>query len=42
VLSALSHQSRPPERILVVDNASAPETRAMLASEFPAVHVRRL
>lgn len=36
-LQALQHQTRPPNGILVVLNASPPEVRAMLEDEFPQV-----
>jgi GT2 family glycosyltransferase len=38
-LDALRAQTRPPERILVVDNASRDGTRAMLEREYPEVSV---
>lgn len=38
-LAALAGQSRPPDRILVVDNASADGTQVMLAEEFGHVGV---
>src|SRR5437868_4973779 len=41
-LSALEHQTRTPDSILVVDNASEDGTGHMLAAEFPRVAVRRL
>ena len=41
-LAALAAQAAPPERILVVDNASSDGTGAMLAEEFPRVEVLRL
>lgn len=41
-LGALAQQTRPPEAVLVVDNASADGTAAMLAEEFPEVDVHRL
>lgn len=41
-LAALSAQTRPLDRVLVVDNASADGTPAMLAEEFPAVDTIRL
>jgi GT2 family glycosyltransferase len=42
VLSAVLNQSRVPDGIVVVDNASAPETAAMLAADFPSVQVLSL
>jgi GT2 family glycosyltransferase len=41
-LAALAEQQRPPERILVVDNASTDGTAAMLEHEHPTVEVLRL
>jgi GT2 family glycosyltransferase len=41
-LSALQGQTRPPDDILVVDNASSDGTSEMLAADFPEVRVRRL
>lgn len=41
-LSALTTQTRPPERMLVVDNVSSDGTRAMVAREFPGVEVLTL
>jgi len=38
-LHALKSQTRPPERILVVDNASGDDTLEILAREFPSVEV---
>lgn len=38
-LSGLQNQSRPLQRILVVNNLSTDGTAEMLATEFPAVHV---
>ena len=38
-LSALAAQQRPPDRTLVVDNASTDRTQELLAAEFPAVEV---
>jgi GT2 family glycosyltransferase len=40
-LGAIQHQSRPPDEIVVVDNASDDDTAGMLATEFPSVHVVR-
>ncbi len=41
-LRAVLHQSRPPTRIFVVDNASQDGTHQILAKEFPQVKVVRL
>jgi GT2 family glycosyltransferase len=41
-LGALARQTRAPDAVLVVDNASTDGTAAMLAEEFPEVTVRRL
>jgi rhamnopyranosyl-N-acetylglucosaminyl-diphospho-decaprenol beta-1,3/1,4-galactofuranosyltransferase len=41
-LSALKDQTRPPDQILVVDNASGDGTPDMLVGEFPEVLVLRL
>src|SRR5437867_8578812 len=41
-LAGLEAQTRPPDTILVVDNASTDGTAAMLHGEFPDVAVRRL
>jgi rhamnopyranosyl-N-acetylglucosaminyl-diphospho-decaprenol beta-1,3/1,4-galactofuranosyltransferase len=41
-LSALQAQTRPPDEILVVDNASEDGTRQMLDADFRGVSVRRL
>jgi GT2 family glycosyltransferase len=38
-LEAISAQTRPVDEIVVVDNASADDTRGMLAARFPSVHV---
>jgi GT2 family glycosyltransferase len=38
-LAAVAGQTRPPDEVLVVDNASADGTAAMLAREFPEVRV---
>jgi GT2 family glycosyltransferase len=40
-LDALARQHRPPERTLVVDNASADGSAAMVAARFPAVELIR-
>ena len=40
VLDALDAQTRPPDTIVVVDNASADETRAVLAARPDVQHVR--
>lgn len=42
VLQGLKHQKRPPEAILVVDNASTDGTSELLSRVFPEVHVLRL
>ncbi len=36
-LNSLLAQTRPPERILVIDNASTDGTRALLDAEFPQI-----
>ncbi len=41
-LAALCAQTRPPEHVLVVDNASADGTREMVAAEFPAAELLAL
>src|SRR5947209_592317 len=41
-LAALGEQTRPPDRILVVDNASTDGTASMLEREHPTVEVLRL
>lgn len=41
-LTALGAQTRPPDRIVVVDNASADGTAAMVAERFPGVHLLAL
>jgi len=41
-LEALRGQTRPPDAVLVVDNASTDGTAAMLAAEFPEVQVLSL
>ncbi|MGI8557949.1 MAG: glycosyltransferase family 2 protein [Solirubrobacteraceae bacterium] len=41
-LAALEAQSRPPDRVLVVDNASTDGTATMLAEEYPDVDLVRL
>jgi len=41
-LSALSAQTRPPDRVFVVDNASTDGSRSVVAEEFPEVSVLAL
>ena len=41
-LGALAGQERPPDRVLVVDNASSDGTQVMLAEDFPQVDVLAL
>ena len=41
-LLGLGRQTRPPDALLVVDNASSDDTGAVLAQEFPAAKVLRL
>ena len=38
-LTALERQCRPPDSVIVVDNASTDGTRGLVASQFPHVHV---
>lgn len=42
LLESLREQHRPPDAVLVVDNASADETPGLLKAQYPEVHVLRL